>query len=216
MKQLTSLSLGRIAIVSSLVGLAGLVGALIVQGQESPTPDLAPLGILPQDATRIPDPEKRQVWERELSIELTARASSRAPKDPLYTPPPETPVPEPTGIYWLANPDGPVFWTNHWHGPYGGGRIAVYAGRNSRTGEGVLKIEGLGAGTARHYTSPADGGLEIASVEGDLVQLTSQSGRVFTFDLASGILLADGTPVPSVTPISSTVEPDASATPALP
>jgi hypothetical protein len=121
---------------AAAVGLliCGAFGSVLVFGQSEHTSSgLFPLGISPQDATRIVDPEKQQLWLEQYSIEATAKAATPVDKNPTpYTPPDETEMSWQIGIFPDANPRGHFIFSNVWHGYFGGERISVYAGLDTR------------------------------------------------------------------------------------
>jgi hypothetical protein len=196
-----------IALGAAISAVCLTLGTIIVLGQQDVPPDVAPLGILPADATHIADPAKRELWEQELSLELTARASSPAPRDPFYAPPPETPIPFRTGFVEGGNPIGSFLPTSQWNGYFAGDAIVIRAGRNSEDDAGMVNVYRPSVGFPDHWisTAPGSGALTIVSVDGDVVSLVDESGRAVTFDIASEVLFSSGTPVAggTLTPVAT-------------
>ena len=172
-----------------------LAACALASGDEPPAKHTHPLGISPEDATRIADPEKRALWEDEFHAQQTAAASTdpraNRPNAPLTD---RTPVPAETlvaGIFEDVNSFGGFRFENvYQYTATNGDRYQAYAGteRDKPTKSVVLLIvmteflEPTDRGGV--YYAPADeGALRIDSVNGSVLQLSAESGATLLFDL---------------------------------
>jgi hypothetical protein len=180
------------------------VAAVLVYGSQEQQVDFKPLGISPEDATRITDPTKQALWNDEVAVVLTARAGTPAPRGTPYAPPTVDALPVEFGIIDGVNSTREFVFTNGWLDPATAGRIQVLVGREySNRAVGVVVVVDRADIAAREvYTVPGAGALQLTYVdEAGVFHIAAESGEQFTFTLESGTLspVVQASPSPIVT-----------------
>jgi len=188
----------------------GLLFARVTLGG-TPADDSGPVGDL--DRTFLP-PEKEAI----LDMQETERAEAlqRPPatsSNPLGVPRPvETLPPITPGIIDKPEPRTSMLFVNRWLGYIGDQAVVVYAGsRRYDHTQGLVYVERLNRdrtpiSTNRYETSAKAGPLEVVSVEGARVELLTENGEAYVFDLETNQLIE-----PTGTPPPATPEPSASS-----
>ena len=158
--------------------------------------------------------EEAEAARLEALRELEENPEGRAPKNPLWTPPPSTPEPWPQGLFQTGQsrmPSSMYLFENQWQWDLHGVHVQVYAGQagieHPDRGRGLVMVTSmtfdLKAGDFRgQFMAPPDvGSLHIESYDGYVLRLESQAGDVYYLD-AEELSFTDesGDPVPTDTP----------------